>query len=334
MVGSILKKTILAPSLTLPLLLLARYTTKGQDLAHDRPRIHRALQAVVALGLARMANTFLNHKALNNWRSDSYDWSKELVVLTGGADGIGQRIATRLALRGIKVAVLDIQPLKYRAHPNIKFFTCDVTSPDQIASAAAAVRAKLGDPTILINNAGILRGKTVLAASEADIRLTFEVNTLAHYWLTREFLPHMVERDHGMVVTVASQAAYVNTPTMVDYGASKSAALAFHEALGAELKTRYDAPRVRTVVVTQGFARTRLTDVLAPEDSWFNPYLHPETVAELLVEQILKGESGYVMVPESTGLMAGNMRSLPFWMQHGLRVRLNNLMKPPTEKWG
>ena len=256
------------------------------------------------------------------------------MLLTGGSDGIGQRIAMRLALRGVKVAVLDIQPLKYRAHPNIKFFKCNVTSPDEIAEVAAQVRAKMGEPTVLVNNAGILRGKTVLAASEADIRLTFEVNSLAHYWLTREFLPNMIENNHGMIVTVASQAAYVNTPTMVDYGASKSAALAFHEALASEIKMRYNAPAIRSVVITQGFARTHLTDVLAPEDSWLNPYLHPETVAELLVNQILKGESGYIMVPESTGVMVGNMRSLPFWMQHGLRCSLNRLMKQPTVKWG
>ncbi|KAL1954578.1 hypothetical protein VTO42DRAFT_913 [Malbranchea cinnamomea] len=333
-VVEIFKKTVLAPSVTLPLLLLARYTAKGRDVAHDRPRLFQTLQILVAVGLVRWVNNWLNRKALNNWVSDKYDWSKEIVVLTGGSDGIGQRIAMRLALRGVKVAVLDIQPLKYRAHPNIKYFKCNVTSPDEIAEAATQIRARLGEPTVLINNAGILRGKTVLAATEADIRLTFEVNTLAHYWLAREFLPHMVTTNHGMVVTVASQAAYVNTPTMVDYGASKSAALAFHEALASELKTRYHAPKVRSVVITQGFSRTHLTDVLAPRDTWLNPYLHADTVAELLVNQILKGESGYINVPQATGLIAANIRSLPLWFQHGLRVRLNELTQKPTVKWG
>ncbi|KAJ0267388.1 hypothetical protein COL922a_014948, partial [Colletotrichum nupharicola] len=62
----------------------------------------------------------------------------------------------------------------------------------------------------------------------------------------------MIKRNHGMVVTVASQAGYTVTPNMVDYSATKAAAIAFHEGLGAELVTRYNAPRVRTVLITQG----------------------------------------------------------------------------------
>jgi all-trans-retinol dehydrogenase (NAD+) len=56
----------------------------------------------------------------------------------------------------------------------------------------------------------------------------------------------MVAANHGMIVTVASYAAYITVPNMTDYGASKAAALAFHEGLTAELKTRYQAPKVRT----------------------------------------------------------------------------------------
>lgn len=334
-VTDLIKKTALAPSLTLPLLLLAGYTSRGRDVAHDRPGLFRALKALVALGLARRANKWLNRRALNNWTSDRYDWNKEVAVVTGGSDGIGQRIATGLAIRGVKVAVLDVQPLKYRAHPNITFFQCNVCSGEDITAAAAQVREKMGGPpTILVNNAGILKGKTVLAAAETDIRQTFELNTLAHYWLAREFLPDMVTRNHGMVVTVASQAAFCSTPTMVEYGASKAAALAFHEGLGAELSARYHAPKVRTVVVTPGFARTQLTDVLAPEDTWFNPYLHADTVAEEVVRQIMTGDSGHVMLPRTSGLVVGNFRSFPYWLQRGFLVRLNRLMRKPTVKWG
>jgi all-trans-retinol dehydrogenase (NAD+) len=56
----------------------------------------------------------------------------------------------------------------------------------------------------LINNAGVARGKNILDATEKDVRFTFEVNTLAHYWMAKEFVPAMVARDHGMVVTVVS----------------------------------------------------------------------------------------------------------------------------------
>lgn len=61
---------------------------------------------------------------------------------------------------------------------------------------------------MLINNAGVVRGKSILDSSEKDIRFTFDVNSLAHYWIIKEFLPSLVENNHGMVVTVASIAAW------------------------------------------------------------------------------------------------------------------------------
>ncbi|ODM20544.1 hypothetical protein SI65_03597 [Aspergillus cristatus] len=81
---------------------------------------------------------------------------------------------------------------------------------------------------------------------------------------------------------------------MVDYSASKAAAVAFHEGLAAELITRYHAPRVRTVLVAQGFTRTGLIRNLTPEDPWFNPLLEPETVAEAVVDAVIKGRSGRI----------------------------------------
>lgn len=74
---------------------------------------------------------------------------------------------------------------------------------------AQQIRAEVGYPTILINNAGVARGKSILEAKEKDVRFTFDVNTLAHYWLVQEFLPDMVENNHGMIVTVASIASWV-----------------------------------------------------------------------------------------------------------------------------
>ena len=130
-----------------------------------------------------------------------------------------------------------------------------------------------------------------------------------------------------MIVTVASQAGYTVTPNMVDYSASKAAAIAFHEGLAAELVTRYDAGRVRSVLVTQGFTRTGLIGCLTPEDTWFNPLLYPESVAEGIVGQVLKGESGRVVVPGSAGYLCHRLRGYPLWIQHGLRCRLERLVR-------
>lgn len=119
----------------------------------------------------------------------------------------------------------------------------DLSSVDSIVEAAQVVRTTVGNPTILINNAGVCRGKPILEATDADLRLVFEVNTLSHWAMMREFLPAMVEKNHGHVVTVASIGAYVQAPRMVDYNASKAAALSFHEGLKLELKHLYKAEK-------------------------------------------------------------------------------------------
>ncbi|ROT36823.1 NAD(P)-binding protein [Sodiomyces alkalinus F11] len=313
-------RTALNPALLLPLVLLARYTKQGGRLTILHPTAYRRLRVLLYCGLARWFTRWLSSRVLNNWTNDTYTWSREVVLVTGGAGGIGGHIARLFADRGVTVAVLDIQPnLTFSAGPNIHYFQCDITSPQKLAAAAHEIRAQVGNPTILINNAGVARGKTILGATEHDIRFTFDVNALAHYWTAREFLPAMVAANHGMVVTVASLAAYLAVPDLVDYSASKAAALAFHEGLTAELATRYAAKRVRTVLVTQGYAKTPLFQGWTPDSPFLMPALEPETVAEAVVDQVLSGRSGHVVVPGVAGTLASALRALPHWYQ--LRVR-------------
>lgn len=207
------------------------------------------------------------------------------------------------------------------APSNVHFFHCDLSSPASIEAAASQIRASLGSPTILINNAGVARGKTILDTTERDLNLTFRVNTFAHYHLAREFLPAMVSANHGMIVTVASMAGYVCAPSLVDYAASKAAAIAFHEGLAAELVTHYKADKVRTVLMCQGYTRTKLFE------GFGGGVLFPETVAEEIVKAVLAGRSKHMILPESAWGVAPKLRGLPVWMQYGLRARLDGLMK-------
>ncbi|KAH6853806.1 hypothetical protein B0I37DRAFT_400914 [Chaetomium sp. MPI-CAGE-AT-0009] len=322
----IIRNTALNPKVVLPLLLLAKYTKKGQDWAILHPLAYSRLKKLLMFGLIRWANNFFSRKVLNNWVDDKYDWSKEIVVVTGGAGGIGGQVVQLLAERGIKVVVLDIQPLTYPAAPNVHYFKCDLTSRKTLSLVAREVRLTVGDPTILINNAGVVQGRTILDSSERDIRFTFDVNTFAHYWTTQEFLPAMVRANHGMVVTVASVAAWVTVPNMVDYAASKAAARAFHEGLAAELVTRYGAPRVRTVLVNQGYTTTPLFAGYHNPSPFLMPDLHPATVAEAIVRQVLKGESNQLVLPGFANTLPV-LGGMPHWYQARLRVRNQAIMK-------
>jgi len=178
----------------------------------------------------------------------------------------------------------------------------------------------------LINNAGIARGKTILDSSENDIRLTFDVNTLAHFWLAKEFLPDIAKKNHGIIVTIASVAGSITAPQMVEYAASKAAAVAFHEGLAVELLTRYNAPKVRTILVTPGFINTALFTGWKNKSSFFMPRLEPETVAEAIVAKVKSGTSGLVALPSTaTNLMLG-LRGWPLWLQLHARYKAEHAM--------
>jgi short-subunit dehydrogenase len=122
----------------------------------------------------------------------------------------------------------------------------DITSTTALKETATQIRRDHGHPTVLINNAGVGFSGTILEEPEEHIRLTLEVNTLSHFWTVKEFLPSMIQNDHGHIVTIASMASFVALGDMADYAASKAAALAFHESLTQEIKHWYGSKRVRT----------------------------------------------------------------------------------------
>lgn len=129
---------------------------------------------------------------------------------------------------------------------NVYFFEVDVTSSSNIGTVAGKIREAHGDATILVNNAGIGKGSTILDVSEEQVRRTFDVNTISHFNIVKEFVPSMVRKNHGHIVTIASMASFTSVGFMVDYSCSKASALAFHEGLAQELKHWYGAPKVRT----------------------------------------------------------------------------------------
>ncbi|KAI8632384.1 NAD(P)-binding protein [Xylariaceae sp. FL1651] len=319
-------RTALNPMLLLPLFLLAKFTKKGEDLTMLHPTAFSRFKTLFYLGLVRFLSSYYSDCVVNNWSSDKYDWPNEIAVVTGGAGGIGGHVVKLLAERGLRVVVLDIQPMAFEAGPKVHYFKCDITSPASLAEVAKDIRARVGEPTILINNAGVARGKTILETTEKDLKFTFDVNTFAHYNTVKEFLPFMIKKNHGMVVTVASYAAWLTVPNMVDYSMSKSAAHTFHEGLTAELKTRYNAPKVRTIVVNQGYTKTPLFTGYHNDAPFLVPALEPESVADAICKKIFTGRSGQVITP-TFGSTLQLIQAMPHWYAYNLRAKGQNIMK-------
>jgi hypothetical protein len=159
-------KTVLNPALVLPIILAARYTKKGEDMSILHHKAYSRIRTLFYMGILRWLTNWQSRRAANNFVSDSYNWPSEVAIVTGGSGGIGGHIARLLAEEGLTVVVLDIQPLTYSAPSNIHFYICDLTSPSTLSQVANRIRKEIGQPTILINNAGVARGKTLLDATE------------------------------------------------------------------------------------------------------------------------------------------------------------------------
>jgi len=181
----------------------------------------------------------------------------------------------------------------------------DLSSHESIKSAAKSVRASHGPPTVLISNAGICLGTHILSASPAGLSLLFNVNTLSQWYLAQEFVPSMIANNHGHIVTVASFGAYVQAPKMVDYNASKAAAVSFHEGLGMELRVVYKAEKVRTTLVTPSYVKTLLFDGYNNTSKFLFPAMEPETVGEEIGKTVLSGMGGHIILPRGFHAITG-----------------------------
>lgn len=219
------------------------------------------------------------------------------VLITGAGSGIGRRMALFAAERGAELILWDLDGAAVdrvaaeiaAAGGTARADTVDVTDSARVAEAAAAA----GPVDVLVNNAGIVTGRRLLDATEAQIRRTFEVNALALYWTTRAVLPGMLERDRGTVVTIASAAGLVGVAKQTDYSASKWAAIGFTESLRAEL--RADRSRVRTLVVAPYYIDTGMFEGVTTRWPLVLPILQERDVARRVLDAIESGRQQLIM---------------------------------------
>ncbi|KAF2443650.1 dehydrogenase/reductase SDR family member 8 precursor [Karstenula rhodostoma CBS 690.94] len=298
-------------------------------------RVTKLLRWLLALGVVRTVNKKLNHLALNAYRINNekkrWNWKEEVAVVTGGCSGIGLLTVKRLLLKGVKVAILDIQqlPPALQDYAGIRFFACDIADPAAVASTAEKVRATMGSPSILVNNAGITHPHTILKTSPEYLRKIFDVNLLSNWYTIQAFLPDMIKRNKGHVVTVGSLASYWGVGGMVDYCATKAAVLCLHEGLVQEVRQKHKAPNILFTSVHPNFVRTPLVEPYAPKLSG-QSLLEPTEVADAIAEQVLSCAGGQIYLP--TGAYRSTLvRGWPNWLQEYLRGRLAKNILSGTE---
>lgn len=142
-------------------------------------------------------------------------YSNRVAIVTGGARGIGAAIAIRLAQDGHDVAVLDLDrgacaatvARVEQAGRRAIAVASDVADEDAVKRGVAEVADLLGPPTVLVNNAGLLRDKTLANMATADWDLVLNVNLRSVFLMSREVIPHMRGAKWGRIVNLSSIAA-------------------------------------------------------------------------------------------------------------------------------
>ncbi|KAH0596037.1 hypothetical protein MHUMG1_05896 [Metarhizium humberi] len=323
-----LSAVIQSPYFSGPLLAALLYAPdhlKHQVLQHLPPNFNidvakNVLQVLLGLGVLKTINQGLSSMAANSWRvtaAKGWDWPSEIAVVTGGCSGIGYCIVKRLVARRVKVAILDVQdpPKDFAADPLVRYYKCDITSPDSVAKAADAIRKDLGHPSILVNNAGITRPLPILEMPQDFLHKIFDVNCLSHWTLVQQFLPHMIKVNKGHIMTVASMASFIALPKGADYSATKAAALSFHESLAIELKHVYKADSVLTSVAHPNFVRTPLVQDFGHhlEEGGIR-MLTPDGVAGVITDQIFRKRGAQLIIPDKQSSLTG-IRGWPTWLK-------------------
>ena len=176
---------------------------------------------------------------VNTAFDEAFDFTSQVVLVTGGAAGIGQAVAAVFAERGARLALLDrdaaveatAEALPGTGHLAL---VVDVTDTAALEQAVATVLERLGRIDVLVNNAGIVRLAPADSLSALDWDLTMAVNLRAPFVLSQIVGRHMLERGGGRIVNLASQAGLVAIDGHLAYCASKAAIISLTKVLALE----------------------------------------------------------------------------------------------------
>ncbi|XP_030015598.1 epidermal retinol dehydrogenase 2 isoform X1 [Sphaeramia orbicularis] len=247
----------------------------------------------------------------------------ELVLITGAGSGIGRLMAREFAAHGTVLVLWDINQegmketaklAKQNGASRVHYYLCDCSDKNEVYRVADQVKREVGDISILVNNAGIVTGKKFMDAPDSLIEKTMEVNSMAHFWTYKAFLPAMIANNHGHLVSIASSAGLISVNGLADYCASKFAAVGFAESVGLELlATGKDG--IKTTIVCPYFINTGMFDGCQTKWPTLLPILDPEYVAKKILNAVLTDQV-YLLLPKTMYLISALKTILP--MKQGI----------------
>ncbi len=187
--------------------------------------------------------------------------------------------------------------------------TIDVSDPDIIAAAAERVRSEIGNPDVLFNNAGIVRGKYFWEHdTAADTIETMKINAIGPMIVTREFLPGMIEGGRpARIVNIASAAGMISNPRMSVYAASKWAIIGWSDSVRLEL-TQQGHTHVKVTTVAPSYISTGMFE--GARGPVMTPIMTPDYVVGRVWKAMLAGKP-LLLLPKSVHIAKVTKGLLP-----------------------
>ena len=211
----------------------------------------------------------------------------QVAIVTGGATGIGYGIARRLGADGARIVMVDVDGSmgeQSASELSARGFECrlvvgDVAEEETARRAAQQAIDAWGRIDVLVNNAGIGGANANIWELPVDeMDRVYRVNLRGVYSFCHTVIPHMLERDYGRVVNIASIAGKEGNPRMAPYSATKAAVISLTKSAGKELART----GVRVNCVTPAVVQTRILEEFTPEQ------------VQYMVERIPMGRTGEI----------------------------------------
>lgn len=248
----------------------------------------------------------------------------KVIVVTGGAHGIGRALCERFAAEGAKgVCVADLDAAAGQAVADSiqgLFVRCDVSQEAQILAVIERTEARFGPIDLFCSNAGIfvLDGPEHAAgASEADWQKIWQINVMAHIYAARALLPKMLARGSGYFLNTSSAAGLLSQIGSSAYSTTKHAAIGFAESLAI---THGDQGIGVSVLCPQGVV-TNMTRGQADTPQAADGMLQPSDVAQCVVEGLLADRFMILPHPQVREYMQRKAADYERWISGMRRFR-------------